>query len=934
MKYNKALAEAFLDSKDNFDRERASAFLEGKTGLAVPEDNLDNKTLPSEFQIPGGYDPAMNEAMLQEHGQLPEPKPAPPPQDDRTFFQKASDYPAAINQEILKLIGLPADLWEWAGRLIGAESIMGNTGLNSRNLTHYGANLGVNYEIGKEPDTAGTKMGEYTALGLEFLAPFLRMGRAGASTTAAKAETEIEIPFINRIFKGGEVNARSAGAIGSQQANKITGVVEGVSQRIAAPFQQAPKLALAGELAGSGAAGIGAYYGGKEFGDTGEMIGGLIGGPLGQLSLMATPRLSALAKRQLFPYSPEGGKMKAGQRIRSLAETEEVAKNIDKAATETLPNSNIPPAKLSGDRQLINLQNRVLEDDPALAHEFLLEETRINTMARDELKSLGNQVPIEKTQAYLAGRVERISGLIDRRVDLALKNASNATENLNPVSRRKIINVEVNREIQKAMSDARAVEKEAWSKVPFDTKTKITDTTFAYKDLLDERTVASDTSEIPKYVETLLGKMEKGKFVQGKLDSVQEVKVMQDFRSRLLNSIREEKAKDAVNWNKVRILDDLQEAVLNDMAKPEATGIEEAIAVSRKLNEKFKGGVMSVIFGNERTGGRIAPEVALESINSGPKAAVEIQRVIDASPESYGKMEDLIKLKIASESAGIVKNGRINVDKAKKYLDRNEDVFDIFPDLKSQMEKAIGLEERAIGISKRAKLKQGQLAKSSAARIASVKPGIVFKTILESPYPEREMKKLWSQSNPTGKRGLVNDAVNHLLKKSRISKFDESEVSTPLLSGKKLSNEWDQNKGIYNQIFTKAERHRIKLIENTLKKNDKLTDMPGPLENVVDPGNKVLRWVAGLHATRIGAQLGGSSGASLKTASMASKVSNQLIDALDTAKATDFIKAAIQDPELFKVLMADTTKLPEISRAWKIFQGWMVGTAVDSLEEK
>ena len=106
----------------------------------------------------------------------------------------------------------------------------------------------------------------------------------------------------------------------------------------------------------------------------------------------------------------------------------------------------------------------------------------------------------------------------------------------------------------------------------------------------------------------------------GKWGTERTVGGMHQLRSRLLQDIRLEKAGEAPNWNRVRILEDIEEAMLKDMSNSSAAkGLDDALNFSRELNKKFKGDIMSMIMRNSKTGGSLAPELTLDALGPGEK---------------------------------------------------------------------------------------------------------------------------------------------------------------------------------------------------------------------------------------------------------------------------------------------------------------------------
>lgn len=860
----------------SFNEQAASAFLDGKMG-SVDQKKIDNFLDSKE----------------------PEKEPEKPKKSAfDEMLSGANRYAAGANDVLLNLLGLPGDVANFVLEKFGVEGRV----YGSEAIRQGGAELGIGFAKGDEPDSALYKAGQYTGIGLEFLVPVLRFGRGAEAAVKA-----------------------------SQTVEPAAGVTRGVAQRITAPFVTAPKTALTSELTGSAGAGIAAYYGEQEFGPTGEIIGGIIGGVPGSLVGAAIPKAWESVKTSLFPFTTPGAKIKAAARLQQLVETPRTEKTISAAQKKVLPQAKIPPAKLAGDKHLIALHNKVLDSDPVLAHKMRVEQEATNALARKELESLGGDVPIEETQAFLKGRTEHIKTLINARIDQALKSSKDALDNVAPKTQRRIVNTTVSKQIDQALAEARVVENEAWDKVR---KTAISPTSSvrtAYQRILLERTETSDPAELPSFLGQFLGRLNKeGNLTGGKLKQTESVKNLHNLRSRIVTIVREEKGKEAPNWNKVRILNEVQESILDDL-QSSATAKEfgDALEISRQLNQKFRGGIMDVILGHERTGGRVAPEISLESIRGGPKAATQINEVLAAAPESFGMMEELVKLNI--QQSGIVdKSGRLIVSAAKKYMLKNEDTLDLFPDVKNALNQAIALEEKAINAGLSGKARLDLINKSITSRVAEAKPRRVLSTVMSDKHPQKKMRSIFKHSNDRAKRGIKNDIVDFLIGKSKTGQFDEHDM--PILSGKKMANAWKTNKEVLKEGLDNGDIDRLNVIIETLKKNEDLKNLP-EIGDVLSPENRIITYVARIAAARHGASMGGGSGGSIQTASMASTAAQRFIGKLDITKSQQLIKDAIQDPELFKALLSNPTKRLEMVRATKTLNSWMVAHTVSTLSD-
>lgn len=846
----------------------------------------------------------------------------PQAESQRTGMGELNDYAAGFNDQILGLLGLPGDAANWISEKVGGDRYFHGT----KEFREAGADLSIGYEEGKQPDTALYKGGEFTAMGLEFLAPFIRVGR---TVVAAPKPTGLESVKI----KGAVVPASATIKAGQVTVGATT--AKGIAERMALPFFESPKIAAGGELTASLLSGIGAYYGGKAYGHIGELVGGIAGGGVTMIPMLA-PSVWRTVQKSLFPYTETGGKMKAGQIMRDIGETsaEQTNLRIEQEVEKVLAGSNITPAKLSGDKHLQALEAEIAKSDPELYHILLIQEEATKRLALESLQGMKGAGRAEEVQATLGGRIQTMNALISRRIDQAITKAKDAVDKLRTVADRNQVNELQSKEINKALKDTRKQETVEWNKIDKEELSSTKELYSIYEAHLLERVEArsSNPNEIPEFVSQFLGKLNS----DGKLQippkgykNQETIKELTTFRSRLGDEIGKEKALDSPNWNKVRIMGDLSEAILKDIeASASGNAVNEALAFSRLLHERFDNGYVGMVLGNERTGTAFTPAVTLEKLGAKQKGTVAIKEILAASPESRNTIEDYLKLNLA-RSAVIKSDGTLNAVKAKDYLIDNAETLTIFPDLKNSIDNAIAIAEktssRVATLDKRGRI----VAKSATAKLSTVKPRGLLKAILDSSYPEKEILRVIRKSG--NREAIKNDIIDHLLEKSFTNKLDGE--GRPVISGNNLKLSWDKNKKIFSKALTKEEAERIEIISNTLFRNERLDSLPNVTNWLEPKPNWMISMILTTAGARTGAWIGSkSSGASLKTASAVSNLVNKTLGKIDVGTAKRMIKESIQDKELFNALMSDTTKMKEFNRSIRIIQGWMAADVINHLE--
>jgi hypothetical protein len=96
-----------------------------------------------------------------------------------------------------------------------------------------------------------------------------------------------------------------------------------------------------------------------------------------------------------------------------------------------------------------------------------------------------------------------------------------------------------------------------------------------------------------------------------------------------------------------------------------------------------------------------------------------------------------------------------------------------------------------------------------------------------------------------------------------------------------------------------------------------------------DLPSRAISFIAGTLAARVGAQLGqGTSGASLRTANLATKAVDGLLKWLTNDKAEAILRDAIQDRELFRALLMTVNSPAKARQLEKQLSAWQAGAIV------
>ncbi len=960
--------------QDEFDPEAVGAMLEDSTGIEQPKDyGQQNDVLPSEFQIPGGFNPDMNQAMTNEFGynaqeqQLQEQQAAQMQAEgqaaqqaqqkqaqeaeqqrlnERPLMTRLSDFPAAVNAELFSAVGIPGSVWESVGKMLDIEA-MQNTGATSADMRRYAAELGTTYKAEDTPDSVGTKMGTYLTQGVEFLLPVLKFGRAlGTTAQATKIIPATQSTITSRMAQAADYaipslklsEKMSKGAV----VKSSTSLPKRLAQDIAAPFAQSPGKAWALEGVAGLSSGAAAFELGQEYGPTGEMYGGALGGVLPQLGATIGKKGVEAALRAKSSFANLGSKVtredytktiagkKASDFVRSISGKEDVAIDVSKNEIQILPQAKLSGAKLTGDEHMLTLEQKAAASDPKLFNELQSMQEETNQLAIQEMQKLGGSVRIEETQAYIGGNIRKMELLLDEEMKQAAISSKNALEPLSTADEIGSVNRVVRKQVEAAKTTAKDIEIEKWNKVDSKITTSTESTLQRYKKLLAEREAfkSTDPEDIPKFVRNLLGHNKIVKkngttiknFVPGQYGQEESLLDLKQFRTRISSEIE---ATDSTT--RKRFLTRLRESITEDMEAAQGSGVEEAIAASRYVHDTFEGDVMNTIFKSDKFGNPLDEALTLGKISTagqrGLDASVQIKKVLEAAPESYDQLESLVKIQLANSPVLRNVDGevRINLNAAQKYLKNNKEVLDLFPKLKEDLNAAVGQEQRFIGtkgsVDKR--LKDINELTETKYRENKKKPGQVLPEILSSPYPEREMSKVLAKSNKMGRRGLRNAVVDKMMTDSK-------------MDADALTKIWKDNIDVYEQVFSVNELRRFQRILKTLDLN-KGARKKAEIGDILPVESLLISLSVKVAGLKAGSFVGRQTGSELAATAGVMRFANKFSRWLDSGRAKELIIKAIEDPELFKALT-----VPKMNLTKKHIQklmGYQLATVVNEFEE-
>lgn len=790
-----------------------------------------------------------------------------------------------LNQGIASALGAPVDIVNLGLGAIGAP-VSETPFLGSRSISNAMGGVGVQVA---EPTAQPQTIGEYAARGLGGAAGFMLPG-AGAVGLASRAASP---------------------------------VAQGAAQTIAAPFLSTPARALTAEaLAGAGA-GVGEQVGGNLSGGNpyGEVAGALIGGLAGGMgpnlairSARALPGVQvaeSLIAGQIAPFTTAGAMSRARGRIANM--TEDAALARDNLISDTV--SDLSPAARTGDRRLMSLERDVRNQDAAIDRAMREQENAASQILRDGIQEIGEGQSVDRTREFLSERVRTLTAAMDERVRQAEELARERVSAFEGRQSAADASIVVREELENALSSARAQERSLWQAVPEQEVVPLTNARQAFR-TFEADTPRAQRDDIPEAAKRFLG------VGNDAFRASEPVKELHGLYSALRQEARNARAGDVRNLNKARIADELADALMADMQSSASASqpLQDAIAFSRQLNERFTRGSVGRVLGNERTGGERVSDIQTldqtigRSGRGGAAAYDEVARALaEGSPNANQAMQDYIASRFRDAA---IREGEVRPGPAGTFIRSNEDLLGRMPQERQAIVEALTQSEAASRMRDTAARRSTAIERDSAASVIDrARYGEEIQAILRTQNPRATAAQLARQASrdTSGQAtlGLKSAVIDDLINAAR-SGFDETDA--PIISGRGIRARLNDNRfgGIAEEILSPEEISRVRRIADEFEKLEMArgaTGTGGPIMG--DQPNSIITYLARVFAARSGAAMGaGSSGASLQTASMASQRMQRLLYRLTNDKAEQLIIQAVSgDKDLFEALLMPVSQM-------------------------
>lgn len=827
-------------------------------------------------------------------------------EQDRPVRDAIVNATSGLNRGVLQAVGLPVDLMNTAAGLIGLDV---------------------------EEPVGGYKW-------LSRMASNLDIGQRGRGTFAGRAAESV-----------------GAGAAG-------LGVVGGVSRvaRAGAPFlqafRQAPGTTTALELSAATGGGLGAATAQELFPEsrTAELVGEVGGAVLNPVGLTAAATRGATRRLRNTTdlFTRTGQERRAGADLLMNAENPEAVRRV--IGNREFQESVLTPAQATGDRGLMTLERSAARFSAEAERRYADTVDEINAAIRAQLDEAADVGQPLAPRQQLEAEMLRMNELLDANVEAAFQRARQRIDDLGgrDVVVRTRANTIARQQLEEAKAAARVQEAELWNAVPGEAVTLTSTVEDGYRTLIAARARTADPADVPDFIHEFLRPGKAGTKLGGRRQQAT-VDELQTLRSRILAEVRKEEAlRKGANRNKIRILDGLQEDILEDLGLlghgpvEIAEPLNRAREFSRLLNEKFTQGSIGRVFGHERGGGlAIDPELTLETLigQAGPRAAVDfdaLMRATDNNPEVLTAVRDHVTQRFfagATDATGAVVPAR-----AEAFLRNNANLLERMPSVRRQLEDAAFEQRAAIGVERAARLERAVLHdknRNVAALYLNAPPSKEINKILEaSPEPVNALRELKARmaGDAAGEAGLKAAYIREMIGRAELAKFDAT--GRPGFDANRFVREVTQQGKIGREagIFTADDVARMERIADIAQKAQapsrvqarNLSELIG-----TDIGTGLFDLITRITAANVGSQsvIGRSSGAELVTAGFTVRWVRRLLAQTPSVKIRNILAEAMFDKDLFELLLKRAETPEQAVEFSQRLNTWLVNLGIDRTEE-
>lgn len=722
-----------------------------------------------------------------------------------------------------------------------------------------------------EPESVGQAFGRGVGNAAGAILPVASVARlvSGAAGVTGKVAQDAFTSLASRTGAGAELFAGGvAGA--AQQSAKEAGAPEW-AQQVAALSAPLAVPAVAGSVRGAG-----------------RVAANL---PVAGMAIRAGKDLA----RGLAPMTDFGARQVASARLRDLVGGEDRARELAKTIDPKDPLGLTGPQQ-TGDTNLLGLQQAAREESPLVRERLDARASQSRETAAAQIRGDGGNP--QDAKAFLSRRVKDFKSSMQTRVDRIMQMTDEGLRAVGPRASETGNSTAAVDEIKGELAANLERERELWRAVPTDARVETTMTAGVVDSLIKE-TPWAQRRDIPADLKEAFGE-------NGALGGATTVSELHGLYSEMRRISRAAMSGTNQNKNLSRIANEVAEAILSDLGAisgdtPAGVAINEARSFSRALHETFDQGAVGRILQRTIDGDEaIAPEAALARTvgRGGAQGKADADRIAGAAPRADEQIADYLRGRFMDSVFS--PEGKFTPANAEAFFRQNRELLSRYPRVMAEFRKALASRSAASAFSARAEARI-KLADAETSGFTGATEEKSILSIIGAESPELAARSVvaTARKDKTGKAlaGVKAAASDYLI----------GRAGTPEgLSGEKLSallRDKNTNAAL-RQIFDTGEMSRLGQISASLARLDgKAADVGAFLDS---PANRVVEYVVRIAAAQQGGRMGGGSmGGSLQTANILQERARSLLRGLTNDKARRLLMDAIEDPALFKSLMAE-----------------------------
>lgn len=795
----------------------------------------------------------------------------------------------------------------------------------------------------------------------------VREGGFPAMARGAGAATGFTAATVAPFLRGATLPAAMTQA--APAARGLPAVAEaarGSLQTMAQTALRAPARFFGAEAGLGAAAGLGGEVAAREFPDqplaraAGELGGGMVaaGAPAAVRAGVSLSHISpiAIATRSAVralrsglrgvqgrppsapaPGEPIPGMERATRRTaRATADPEATLRAADEADILPEARGQMTVGERAEDIGMLELERAVTESTEQLSRANQERFAAVNRMIRESLDAppgTGDASP-EQMRAYL-------DELMATDLEIALARAQERLAQLGPSVPRENANRLAREGFERAYKAAKAQENALWDALPRELPVPLESTVATARSRMEQalsnRLAADKRGGVPALAQRWLGRFdpESGDWIPGELGDTATVDELKRLRTDLRRQADKERAKPAPDRERLAAIADLEEAILDDMAKAfpgEDSPFDLARAFSKDLHDRFRKGDVGRILGFTEIGEeRILPGMTLEA-TVGRQGAMA-REATDALLRAVERSGDLpamrghIEAFLADEfQRAASRAGDFDPTAAAAYLARRQDVLARFPELRRQMEGAIQARRAVLDVERRTDPRV-----SAAAVMLNAPPGQEMRRLVTAPNPAAATREALAllRRDPTGRavQGAQKAFTEYLLDRaSPPGQLDVQDV--PLVSGSRLRAQMLDPRvmAVAKELLTPGQLRRLEQARNTALRMERSRRAAPSAEGIIgDTTGAVASFAEDVLFNKLGLFVAKATGAApLQTPARAVQFGRELrARGLDPSKKLLIDAVTARDDSLMRAIMTASTDSPrKVREARQRLNAW------------